>query len=79
MNRKGLDEKGMTKNEAVPLWIWIVIRNDFITKTLRKFTTGTCRFKVHFYFRQIPLLPPVWAGINKGHEFLRTRTEIHAY
>ena len=43
---KGLDEKDMTKNEACPLWIWCVIRNGFIARTLQRFTGVNCRFKV---------------------------------
>ena len=53
--RKGLDEKGMTKNEAYPLWIWRVIRKDFIAKTLRRFAMGNCRFKVKTKGDGIPL------------------------
>ena len=42
---KGLDEKDMTKNEATPVWIWRVIRNDFIAKTSRRFAMGHRRFE----------------------------------
>ena len=35
--RKDLDEKGMTKTEAYPLWIWRGLRNNFVAKTLRRF------------------------------------------
>ncbi len=42
---KRLDEKGSTKSEAYPLWIWSVIWKDFISCILRRFNQGNCRFK----------------------------------
>ena len=37
---KGLDEKDMT-NKAYPLWIWCVIWNGFIPRTLRRDSSGS--------------------------------------
>ncbi len=42
---ENLDEKGLTKREAYPLWIWWVIRKSFISRILRIIALGNCRFE----------------------------------
>ena len=37
---RSLEEENLTVNKAIPLWIWGVIWNGFITRSLRRDSLG---------------------------------------